>query len=287
MTASMTAFARVESNQDWGTLVWEIRTVNHRYLEPHFRLPETMREIEPRLREQLRKSLNRGKVECSLKVMLAEGSEQISLNHALVQQLDQAINSICDVVDKAKKTDPLDILRWPGVMEQSEADINQIQKHALKGFTEALEKVREARDREGTELKQFILQRLEGINQETVVVRKFMPELIQAQRDKITQRLADAAVEVDQNRLEQELVFLVQKADVEEELDRLETHVNEVTRILNGKGTIGRRLDFLMQELNREANTLGSKAVGVEVTQSAVNLKVLIEQMREQVQNIE
>ncbi|WP_281645775.1 YicC/YloC family endoribonuclease [Parendozoicomonas sp. Alg238-R29] len=283
----MTAFARVESSHSWGSLVWEVRTVNHRYLEPHFRLPDSMREIETRLREQLRKGLNRGKVECNLKLMLAEESEKISLNHALIQQLDQALENICNVVDKTKKADPLDILRWPGVLEQSEADITQIQNDAVAAFKGALEQVRESRNREGTELKQFIIQRLESINNESAVVRKHMPELLQAQRDKITQRLADAAVEVDQNRLEQELVMLAQKADVEEELDRLDTHVNEVTRVLNGKGAVGRRLDFLMQELNREANTLGSKAVGVEVTQSAVNLKVLIEQMREQVQNIE
>ena len=283
----MTSFARVESSFEWGSLVWEIRTVNHRYLEPHLRLPDSMREIEPRLRDLLRKNLSRGKVECNLKIMRSEGSDQLCLNQNLLQELHGALEAVCETVTSAKKADPLDILRWPGVLEQTEADINLIQNDAVDAFSEALKQIQEAREREGADLKQFIIQRLEGIGKETVVVRKHMPELLQAQRDKITQRLTDAQVEVDQNRLEQELVFLAQKADVEEELDRLETHVNEVTRILNSKGAIGRRLDFLMQELNREANTLGSKAVGVEVTQSAVNLKVLIEQMREQVQNIE
>ncbi|CAM3771954.1 YicC/YloC family endoribonuclease [Parendozoicomonas haliclonae] len=287
MTASMTSFARVESSQDWGTLVWEIRTVNHRYLEPHFRLPDNMREIEPRLRDLLRKNLSRGKVECSLKITRSEGNSQINLNQALLHELNGALEAIGEIVSKAKRADALDILRWPGVLEQAETDIGLIHNDAVDAFENALKQVQESREREGAELKQFIVQRLEGIGKETAVVRKFMPDLLKAQREKITQRLSDAKVEIDQNRLEQELVFLAQKADVEEELDRLETHINEVTRVLNTKGAVGRRLDFLMQELNREANTLGSKAVGVEVTQSAVNLKVLIEQMREQVQNIE
>ena len=287
MTASMTAFARVETSHDWGSLVWEIRTVNHRYLEPHFRLPESMREIEPKLREQLRKSLSRGKVECGLKVQLSESCDQISVNQTALKQMNGALAAIRKSVENTADANPLDILRYPGILNQDTADMGQIQKDALKAFADAMDQIQETRNREGAELKQFIFQRLESIASECAVVREHMPELLQAQRDKITQRLADAGVEIDQNRLEQELVFLAQKADVDEELDRLETHCNEVTRVLNSKGAIGRRLDFLMQELNREANTLGSKAVGVEVTQSAVNLKVLIEQMREQIGNIE
>ncbi|MCL6269728.1 YicC family protein [Sansalvadorimonas sp. 2012CJ34-2] len=287
MTASMTAFARVETSHDWGSLVWEIRTVNHRYLEPHFRLPESMREIEPRLREQLRKNLSRGKVECGLKIQLSESCDQISVNQAALKHMNAALVAISETVERTAKANPMEILRWPGILNQDAADVSQIQKDALGAFSNAMKQIQETRNREGAELKQFIMQRLESISSECKVVRKHMPELLQAQREKITQRLADAGVEIDQNRLEQELVFLAQKADVDEELDRLETHCNEVTRVLNSKGAIGRRLDFLMQELNREANTLGSKAVGVEVTQSAVNLKVLIEQMREQIGNIE
>ena len=283
----MTSFARVESSQNWGTLIWEIRTVNHRYLEPHFRLPDSMREIEPRLRDLLRKSLGRGKVECSLKVIRGEGDEPLNVNRHTLHQLNGALAVISEIIPRAKKADALEILRWPGVLEQTEADIGIIHNDAVEAFAKALEQVQESREREGAELKQYILQRLANTGQEIIVVRKFMPELLQAQRDKITQRLNDMKVEFDHNRLEQELVFLAQKADVEEELDRLETHIKEVTRILNSAGAVGRRLDFLMQELNREANTLGSKAVGVEVTQSAVNLKVLIEQMREQICNIE
>ena len=253
MTTSMTSFARVEITQTWGALVWEIRTVNHRYLEPHFRLPDSMREIEPRLRDLLRKELSRGKVECTLKVMRHEGCEQLTINQAMLQQLSQALNTVREEIPQAKRVDPLEILRWPGLLEQAASDIAQIHNDAVNAFATALIQIQETRAREGAELKQFILQRLASISQETTVVRQFMPELLQAQRDKITQRLNDARVEVDQNRLEQELVFLAQKADVEEELDRLETHVKEVARILNGQGAVGRRLDFLMQELNREA----------------------------------
>ncbi|GAA4651420.1 YicC family protein [Kistimonas scapharcae] len=288
MTASMTAFARVETSHEWGSLVWEIRSVNHRYLEPHFRLPETMREIESRLREMLRRNLNRGKVECSLRVMPLDNGQSLSLNTTVLTDLNTALEQIKQHVDRVAKTSPMDILRWPGVLKQDETDIKEIQLNALQAFEQALDQIRETRAREGAELKQFILQRIDSVEEEAGKVRQQMPALLQAQRDKIIQRLEDARVETDPNRLEQELVFLAQKADVDEELDRLTTHVTEVRRVLNSdSGAIGRRLDFLMQELNREANTLSSKAIDAGTTQSAVNLKVFIEQMREQVQNIE
>lgn len=287
MIRSMTSFARVESSQNWGTLVWEIRTVNHRYLEPHFRLPESMREIEPRLRELLRKTLSRGKVECSLKLIYHEGGDQLKVNQDMLGQLQAALALVEGVITKTKPANALEVLRWPGVLEQAGTDTTQIHNDAVEAFAKALTQVQETRAREGGALKQFIEQRLVGIGQEITVVRSFMPELLQAQRDKINQRLLDAKIELDQNRLEQELVFLAQKSDVEEELDRLEIHIKEVTRLISSKDAVGRRLDFLMQELNREANTLGSKAIGVEVTQSAINLKVLIEQMREQICNLE
>ncbi len=288
MTASMTAFARVETSHEWGSLVWEIRSVNHRYLEPHFRLPETMREIESRLREMLRRNLNRGKVECSLRVMPLDNAQSLSLNTAVLADLNTALEQIKQHIDRIAKTSPMDVLRWPGVLKQDETDIKEIQLNALQAFEQALDQIRETRAREGAELKQFILQRIDSVEEEAGKVRQQMPALLQAQREKIIQRLEDARVETDPNRLEQELVFLAQKADVDEELDRLTTHVTEVRRVLNSdSGAIGRRLDFLMQELNREANTLSSKAIDAGTTQSAVNLKVLIEQMREQVQNIE
>ena len=287
MTSSMTAFARVQVQEDWGSLVWEIRSVNHRYLEPHFRLPEQAREIEPGLREVLRKQLNRGKVECSLKLQLAESGQKLKLNEAVLEEIQAAVNKIETWFINASGVNPLEIISWPGVMENEEADLAPVHAAALKAFAETIEQLKKMRQREGAELKQFILARLDGISEEVVTIRAVLPTLIQAQRQKILDRLEEARAELDPDRLEQEMVILAQKMDVDEELDRLDTHVQEVKRTLDRKGGVGRRLDFLMQELNREANTLSSKSINAGLTQSAVNLKVFIEQMREQIQNIE
>ena len=287
MTASMTAFARIQDQDDWGSLVWEIRSVNHRYLEPHFRLPEQAREIEPVLRETLRKYVSRGKVECSLKLQLAEGTQQLRLNDAVLEEIQGAVNKVETWFINASGVDPLEILRWPGVMENEETSLAPMHALAAKTFEDAIAQLVTMRQREGAELKQFMLKRLELVGEEVTRIRTLLPELIQAQRQKILDRLAEAKAELDPDRLEQEMVILAQKMDVDEELDRLDTHVREVKRTMDKQGSIGRRLDFLMQELNREANTLSSKSINAGLTQSAVNLKVLIEQMREQVQNIE
>ncbi|MGY0219540.1 YicC/YloC family endoribonuclease [Endozoicomonadaceae bacterium StTr2] len=288
MTSSMTAFARVESQQDWGSLVWEIRSVNHRYLEPHFRLPESLREIEPALREQLRKNLYRGKVECSLKLQLNETSQTININSSLLKQLHQACDKVKAEFSDTGKVNPLAVLNWPGVLEADEADFSVIREKALQSFREAMIQLTDTRKREGAELQQFIFQRLDSVGENVREVQKRMPDVLAWQRQRINQRLEDAKVELEANRLEQEMVMVAQKCDVEEELDRLNAHSTEVRRVLEqSKGAIGRRLDFLMQELNREANTLASKSIDADVTRHSVNLKVLIEQMREQIQNIE
>ena len=287
MTSSMTAFARVQVQEDWGSLVWEIRSVNHRYLEPHFRLPEQAREIEPGLREVLRKQLSRGKVECSLRLQLAEGTQKLNLNEAVLEDVQGAVNKVETWFINASGVNPLEILRWPGVMENEETNLAPVHAAALTAFKDAIAQLMKMRQREGAELKQFILARLDSISEEVVNIRGVLPTLIQAQRQKILDRLEEAKAELDPDRLEQEMVILAQKMDVDEELDRLDTHVQEVKRTLDKKGGIGRRLDFVMQELNREANTLSSKSINAGLTQSAVNLKVLIEQMREQIQNIE
>ena len=288
MTSSMTAFARVESRQEWGSLVWEVRSVNHRYLEPHFRLPESLREIEPALREQLRKKLFRGKVECGLKLQLADTTCTININNGLLQQLQQACDNVKTAFTETSAIDPLAVLNWPGVLEADEADVTVIHQQALASFSKALEQLTETRQREGAELKQFILQRLDSVAENVREVQKRMPDILEYQRQRMSQRLEDARVELEPNRLEQELVIVAQKCDVEEELDRLNAHCTEVRRVVEqAKGAVGRRLDFLMQELNREANTLASKSIDADITRHAVNLKVLIEQMREQIQNIE
>ncbi len=289
MPRSMTGFARREAKLSWGTAVWEIRSVNHRYLEPSFRLPEDFREIEPHLRDAMRKSLQRGKVEASLSIQWEHEAEaDLGINLSRVTQLAKAATQINDVLGKAAAPlSALEILKWPGVMQKQELDREVMQAAVLSVFEDALTGLIEHRSREGAELEQLILQRLDAVSAQVVKVRARMPEILAAQREKLQTKLAALQIDLDPDRLEQEIVMLAQKADVDEELDRLDTHVIEVKRSLKQTDSLGRRLDFLMQELNREANTLSSKSIVSDTTQAAVELKVLIEQMREQVQNIE
>jgi uncharacterized protein (TIGR00255 family) len=289
MPRSMTGFARREAKLPWGTVIWEIRSVNHRYLEPSFRLPEDFREIEPGLRELIRKALQRGKVEATLSIQWEqEGEAELGINLGRVSQLAKAAQQIAEQLgDIAAPVNALDILKWPGVLQKQEMDREAMQQSVLALFDEALKQLIEHRSREGAELEQLILQRLDAVTAQVVDVRARLPEILQSQRDKLQAKIASLQIELDPERLEQEIALLAQKADVDEELDRLDTHVIEVKRSLKQTDSLGRRLDFLMQELNREANTLSSKSIVSETTQAAVALKVLIEQMREQVQNIE
>ncbi|WP_372862697.1 YicC/YloC family endoribonuclease [Spongiibacter sp.] len=283
----MTAFAHRRSEHSWGTAIWELRSVNHRYLELSFKLPENWRQLEPELRERLRDNLQRGKVECSLRLSLKEQEQQLSLNHELAEQLLNTAHALRADITHAAPINVLEVLRWPGVMQSAEPDGDTISKDLLTAFAEALNDQRDNRRREGAALAQLIEQRLHSIDQIVAELRQRMPEIVAGQRDKLRSRLAELQAELDSDRLEQEMALIAQKADVDEELDRLDTHVKEVRRVLSKGGAAGRRLDFLMQELNREANTLSSKAVVADSTQAAVELKVLIEQMREQIQNIE
>jgi uncharacterized protein (TIGR00255 family) len=283
----MTAFTRQETQGEWGSLVWEIRSVNHRYLEPQLRLPDSLRELEGSLREQLRKSLSRGKVECTLRFVPETQQQSLSVDRDLAAQLIAAAQDLQSLMPESQPLNPLEILRWPGVMRESELDMDAVKKAAIKLFNTALDDLAQGRGREGAELALLIEQRLGSIEQVVVQVRKRLPEILQAQRDNLRNRLAELRAELDEARIEQEIALLAQKADVDEELDRLATHVQEVRRVLKQKEPVGRRLDFLMQELNREANTLSSKSIVADTTQCAVELKVLIEQMREQIQNIE
>ncbi|MEX1031926.1 MAG: YicC/YloC family endoribonuclease [Cellvibrionaceae bacterium] len=288
MARSMTGFARQEATHSWGTLTWEVRSVNHRYLEPHFRLPELLRAIEPELRNRLRKALYRGKVELNLHLQMEDSqSGNLNINLDMVQKLADSIRQINAVVDAAAPVNGLDILRWPGVLRTESLDAEELHKAALDLFDTTLTQLTAHREREGVELTQLIEQRLDTIGEEVKKVRAHLPAIMQAQRDKLLERVEAIKEDINQERLEQELIFYAHKADVDEELDRLVTHVTEVRHSLGQTGSIGRRLDFLMQELNREANTLGSKSVAADTTQSAVELKILIEQMREQIQNIE
>lgn len=288
MTRSMTAFARQQAEYSWGTLVWEVRSVNQRFLEPNFRLPESFRELEGKLREQLRNSLSRGKVECTLRFTpAAQVQDQLQVNGTIVQQVHAACMDVKKQFAETAPVNPLDILRWPGVLSEHQLDMKAVLNEARSLFKTTLTELQDSRAREGEKLEAMIQQRIDAISAVVIQVREKMPLILQRQRENILTRFEDAKIELDPGRLEQELVMLAQKADVDEELDRLDAHVSEVQSVLLRKEPIGRRLDFLMQELNREANTLSSKSIVVETTQCAVELKVLIEQMREQIQNIE
>jgi uncharacterized protein (TIGR00255 family) len=288
MTQSMTGFARVEEKLPWCTLSCEIRSVNQRFLDPTFRLPDSLREHEPRLRELLRKKIHRGKTDCTIKVTQTQDDGSVlSIDQELVTSLVQATEKIAEITGTQNTLQPLDLLKWPGMLKQEEGDPEVLATTTLRVFKATVEQLIDARMREGIELKKFIHQRLDDIAGVVIQVRTQMPAILAASKHRLLERLEELKVELDPSRLEQELVYIAQKADVDEELDRLETHLAEVRRVLETKGAIGRRLDFLMQELNREANTLSSKAIAADSSLQSVELKVLIEQMREQIQNIE
>ena len=288
MVYSMTAFARSELSTEQGSLVWELRSVNHRYLEASLRLPEAFRDLEGPLRERLRKQIARGKLECTLRFNPAnETSQALNLNQPLVEQLLAAAGQLSAQLDNPAPINPLELLAWPGVLAGGEAQQSDLVKQADQLFNEALEQLKQSRAREGAELCALIEERLHNMTDRVATLRDMMPGLLEAHRQKLVDRFHEAKLEMDNTRVEQELVILAQKIDVAEELDRLATHIQETHNVLASKGAIGRRLDFLMQEFNREANTLGSKAIDVRSTQAAVDMKVYIEQMREQVQNIE
>ncbi|AUD58120.1 MULTISPECIES: YicC/YloC family endoribonuclease [Shewanella] len=287
MIQSMTAYARIEHKAQWGTASWEIRSVNQRYLETYLRLPEQFRSFEPVLRDRLRKRLSRGKVEVNLRYELADNSNnELQLNQALAKQLLGAATWLKQEAGQGD-VNLTDILRWPGVLASGEQDMDAIGADLMTAFDSAIDQFIEARGREGEAIKDMLLSRLDGVSEQIAVVREHMPTVMQYQREKLTNRLAEIKGELDPARIEQEMVLLAQKQDVAEEMDRLEAHVAEARRILKKGGSEGRRLDFMMQEFNRESNTLASKSISTEITSAAVELKVLIEQMREQIQNVE
>jgi uncharacterized protein (TIGR00255 family) len=287
MIRSMTAFARRDTQGDWGVLTCEIRTVNHRYLEPSFRLPEALRELENRFREQLRTQLRRGKVDVALRFQSTETRPRLEIDESMAQAVNDAANHINRMLDNPAHLNALDVLRWPGVLVSAEQDYSSAKKAADGLFAETISELVSVREREGERLRPLFEERLETMAALVGEVRKLMPTLLQAQEEVLRNRFAQARIELDADRLAQEMVMLAQKSDVAEELDRLDAHIQEVTQVFQGDEAIGRKLDFLMQELNREANTLSSKSIDARVTRAAVDLKVLIEQMREQVQNVE
>jgi uncharacterized protein (TIGR00255 family) len=288
MIRSMTAFSRVSAENAGTELVWELRSVNHRYLEAFVRLPEELRVMEPLARERVTARLGRGKVECVLRCRWAP---QLATALELDQERLRAVLDACREVEtrSAEATSPgvIDLLRWPGVVREPEPDTGPIQEQALELLNQALDELVATREREGRQIRELLLARLKGVEEQVRKARGRLPEVQARMRQKLRDRLAELETKVDSDRLEQELVYLAQKMDVDEELDRLDGHVAEARRVLELGEPVGRRLDFLMQEFNREANTLGSKSADGETTAVSVELKVLIEQMREQVQNVE
>lgn len=288
MTRSMTAFSHREATTEHGTLSWEIRTVNHRYLDISIRSPEDFRSQENVFRDLIQKRLKRGKLEATLRFNASQNNNNaVQVNENLARALILACQRIDHMIENPEPLKAVDILRWPGVTQDTPPDMEAVIESARATLVEALNDLVQTREREGQRLAEFIYQRCDQIAEICMLVRKRRPLIIASIREKLTSRIEELEITPDNNRLEQELVLLAQRLDVDEELDRLMAHLDEITSVLERKEPIGRRLDFLMQELNREANTLASKSNDAETTQAAVDLKVLIEQMREQIQNIE
>ncbi|KAA6185303.1 YicC family protein [Thiohalocapsa marina] len=288
MIKSMTAFARESDTAEVGDLTWEVRSVNHRFLEANVRLPEDLRALEPAVRERLGARLGRGKLDCSLRFAPRAGEAgALSINHRLLEQLLQAADEIATRIGEPATPHVIDLMQWPGLLQEPERDLDAVGAAARALLERTLDTLVETRAREGERLRALILERCERLLQRVDEVRARMPEVLAGVRSRIADRLAEVREELDPGRLEQEMALLAQRLDVDEEMDRLSVHVAEVRKALDAQGPVGRRLDFLMQELNREANTLSSKSSDSAVTLAAVDMKVLIEQMREQVQNIE
>ena len=288
MIRSMTAFARHESQTAWGRVTWELRSVNHRYLEIALRLPEAFRVLEPTIREHIGKQLKRGKVDCTLKYQPGDDAlTTITLNQSLARRVVQVADEVKPLLGANAQLALIDVLRWPGVVSDPEPDLDPLKDDILAQLDQALSELVATRKREGQRMHGMVAQRCALMAEQVTQVRQRRPEVLLKQREKLLARLEEIVVEVDPGRLEQELAIIAQRLDVDEELDRLDAHLSEISDVLTRSESVGRRLDFLMQELNREANTLSSKSADTQTTRAAVELKVLIEQMREQVQNIE
>jgi uncharacterized protein (TIGR00255 family) len=288
MITSMTGFARREASGAYGHLACELRSVNHRYLEAGFRLPEELRALETELRQALSRDLRRGKVDCTLHLRGSqEAAAELVVDDRALAKLLIRVREISVAAPGKPTVDVMDILRWPGIVREDQTDAESLQAAARALFAETLQDLVDTRAREGARLQELIETRCSALEQIVVQVRERLPEIQARVRQRLVDRVAELGTSVDHERLEQEIVMLLQRLDVAEELDRLTGHVEETRRVIAGTEAAGRRLDFLMQELNREANTLSSKSQDLETTRFAVDMKVLIEQMREQVQNIE
>jgi uncharacterized protein (TIGR00255 family) len=287
MIYSMTGYAVAARELENAVLNLELRSVNHRYLDIQFRLPDELRAIEPALRETLATRLNRGKVECRISFTPIAGRKGAELDEELLQQLLDFNRRVRSALPDARSLGVADVLRWPGMLGSEALDIDELRRVCQSLLDKVLEDFTLSRGREGDKLKAILLERAATVEQRLADVGPRMPQVIAAFQERLATRLREALANADEDRIRQEVVLFANKIDVDEELTRLTTHIAELRRVLDKGGAVGKRLDFLMQELNREANTLGSKAADVSVTQVSMELKLLIEQMREQIQNIE
>ena len=289
MISSMTGFARCEASGAFGALTCELRSVNHRYLESGFRVPDELRALESELRQTLGKELKRGKVDCSVHLRAQSGAQRaLLIDHPALQRVLERVREVSAALTAGSASvDVMEVLRWPGVICDEPADNDQLQQTMRELFVRTVAEIRAARSREGSRLRELLEQRCEALAAFVTQVRARLPEVQARVRSRLQERLAELKTQVDADRVEQEIVLMLQRLDVAEELDRLTGHIEETHRVMAAGEPAGRRLDFLMQELNREANTLASKSQDLETTRLTVDMKVCIEQMREQVQNIE
>lgn len=287
MTRSMTGFARSHTQGDWGELVWELRSVNHRYLDIHLRLPEPLRALEPAIREAISGVLSRGKIDVAARLQTADNAQTIEIDEQRLAALAEALSQVRSNVIDCQAPDALRLLTYPGIQREAEPDVEAIHKDALAALDGALGELQTMRTDEGSRLARMLIERAYKIGEHADAAAQRVPQVRDSWYAKLRGRLEELDTETDPARLEQELIFTAQRMDVTEEIDRLHSHVAALEKAIGQDEPIGRRLDFLMQEFNREANTLGSKSQDTELTAHAVEMKVLIEQMREQVQNIE
>ncbi|MGN1356648.1 MAG: YicC/YloC family endoribonuclease [Succinivibrionaceae bacterium] len=291
MINSMTGYAYLETKTTWGTFTWNIKSVNHRYLDISLKLPDNLNSIESELRESLRNNLERGKVECTLTFNAATNETDVAMNEELAEQLVKCARKISSFAGDSNIKNiffnPVDILLCPGVLNTRSGDPDAIQSAAIDSFNQAITQLKTSRAREGEKLLGILQDKLNKVSKEVEKVKASLPDVLNWQKEKLLSAFNNLKIELDPDRLEQEMIIVAQRLDVAEELDRLALHVSETYNILKKGGTCGRRLDFMMQEFNRESNTLASKSINTDITNSAIELKVLIEQMREQIQNIE